>query len=303
VGISRRAALLSLAGTGALLGLGGGSVALVDAEMLPGKAVLNSALGRCDAPAPPAALRGPAQPPVVGWFRSAARRREVGFAISYPPGYPDSARLPVCLALHGHGSDALGALGAGDYPQFIAGAVRDGAAPFALAAVDGGDGYWHRHPADDPLDMLITEFLPVLAARGLDTGRVAVAGWSMGGYGALLCALTYRTRFRLHVATSPAVFHSYADARQVNPGAFGSAEEWAAYDVTARAAEFSGLPVRIAIGTGDPFTPAVRALRDRLPDPRVVEVATGCHDNGFWAYAAPAQVRAISAALGSWTGP
>src|SRR6266516_8003690 len=101
MGISRRAALVSLAGTGALLSLGGGSVALVDAEVVPGKSALNVALGRCDAPTPPAALRGTPQPPVTGFFRSAARRREVGFAISYPRGYADGARLPVCLALHG----------------------------------------------------------------------------------------------------------------------------------------------------------------------------------------------------------
>jgi S-formylglutathione hydrolase FrmB len=124
-----------------------------------------------------------------------------------------------------------------------------------------------------------------------------VAGWSMGGYGALLCGLTHPDRFRLVVATSPAIFHSYADARDVNRGAFDSAQEWARYDVTARAAEFAGLPLRVAIGAADPFAPAVRAFRDRLPDRDVVRIATGCHDNRFWAYAAPEQVRAISAAL------
>jgi enterochelin esterase-like enzyme len=295
MGISRRAALLSLAGTGALLGLGGSGVALVDAEVVPGKSALNVALGRCDPPAPPPARRGTAQPPVTGSFRSAKRRREVGFAISYPPGYADGAHLPVCLALHGYHSDAWAALHTGDYPQLIAGLT----VPFALAAVDGGDGYWHPHPQDDPLGMLATEFLPVLAARGLDTERVAVAGWSMGGYGALLCGLTYRTRFRLVVATSPAVFHSYADVQRVRPGAYDSADEWSRYDVTARAAEFAGLPVQIAIGSGDPFVAAVRNLRARLPDPGVVKVTTGCHDNTFWSYAAPTQVRAISQALAS----
>jgi S-formylglutathione hydrolase FrmB len=221
----------------------------------------------------------------------------VDFAISYPPGYADGADLPVCLALHGYGSDAMAGLGAGDYPRFIAGAVRDGAAPFALAAPDGGDGYWHPHADDDPLGMLVEEFLPLLGSRGLRTDRVAVAGWSMGGYGALLCGLAYRDRFRMIVASSPAIFHSYADARHVNAGAYDSPHEWARYDVSARAKEFVGLPVRIAIGAADPFAPAVRALRDRLPDRSVVQIATGCHDNRFWAYAAPAQVRAISSAL------
>jgi len=294
--LTRRQALMSLGGAIGLFAVSAGSIALVDAELLPGKSVLNDALGRCDA-ARPSALRGTPQPPVTGSFRSAARRRDVNFAISYPPGYAEGADLPVCLALHGYGSNAEAAIGSGDYPQFIAGAVQAGAVPFALAAVDGGNGYWHPHADDDPLGMLVDEFLPLLASRGLRTDRVAVAGWSMGGYGALLCGLTHRDRFRLIVASSPAIFHSYADAHNVNPGAYDSPEEWERYDVSARAKEFAGLPVRIAIGAADPFAPAVRTLRDRLPYSDVVHIGTGCHDNRFWAYAAPAQVQAISTAL------
>lgn len=294
--ITRRRLLQSLGAAVGVTGLGAGGLALVDAEVLPGRSVLNHALGRCDA-AQPDAPRGAAQPPVTGSFRSAARRREVAFAISYPPGYAPGAKLPVCLALHGYAADAGTAIAAARYPEFLAGALRDGVAPFALAAPDGGDGYWHPHAADDPLGMLVDEFLPLLAARGLRTDRVAVAGWSMGGYGALLAALTHRDRFRAVVATSPAVFHSYDDARAVNAGAFDSADEWARYDVTARAREFAGLPVRIAIGAADPFTPAVRTLRDRLPDPGAVRIGTGCHDTDYWTSVAPEQVRAISAAL------
>ncbi|WP_238448870.1 alpha/beta hydrolase-fold protein [Micromonospora sp. 4G55] len=124
-----------------------------------------------------------------------------------------------------------------------------------LAAVDGGDGYWHPHPDDDPLTMLTGEFLPLLASRGLRTDRVAVAGWSMGGYGALLCALTRPELFRAVVATSPAIFRSYADARAVNPGAYDSAGEWDRYDVVARVREFAGLPLRVAIGAARPVHP------------------------------------------------
>ncbi|RZU76307.1 S-formylglutathione hydrolase FrmB [Micromonospora kangleipakensis] len=294
--VTRRRLLQSLGAAVGVTGLGAGGLALVDAEVLPGRSVLNHALGRCAA-RPPDAPRGAAQPPVTGTFRSAARRREVAFTISYPPGYAPGADLPVCLALHGYAADAGTAVTAARYPEFLAGALPDGVAPFALAAPDGGNGYWHPHADDDPLGMLVGEFLPLLAARGLRTDRVAVAGWSMGGYGALLAALTHRDRFRAVVATSPAIFHSYDDARGVNAGAFDSADEWARYDVTARAREFTGLPVRIAIGAADPFAPAVRTLRDRLPDPGVVTIGTGCHDNDYWASVAPEQVRAISAAL------
>jgi enterochelin esterase-like enzyme len=301
VRITRRAALTALGGAAGLLALGGTGIALADAGVLPGRSVLNNALGRCDAPTPPASLRGTPRPTVTGTFRSARRGREVGFAIGYPPGHGPDARLPVCLALHGYGGDGKGALGSGGYPDFIAGAVRDGAAPFALAGVDGGPGYWHPHPGDDPLGMIFDEFLPLLASRGLDVSRPAVAGWSMGGYGALVCALTRPELFAAVVATSPAIFHSYEDARRVNPGAYGSPKEWTDYDVTARAAEFAGLPIHLAIGAADPFTPAVRRLRDRLPDPSRVAIATGCHDGDFWTWAAPDQVRLIAAALGNRT--
>ncbi|MEU3455192.1 alpha/beta fold hydrolase [Micromonospora sp. NPDC006766] len=294
--LSRRRLFQSLGAAVGLVGLGGAGVALVDAEVLPGRSVLNHALGRCDA-RPPDAPRAPAPPPVTGSFRSTARRREVGFALSYPPGYAPGARLPVCLALHGYAADARSAVGAGGFPEFLAGALPEGAAPFVLAAPDGGNGYWHPHADDDSLGMLVDEFLPLLAERGLRTDRVAVAGWSMGGYGALVAALTYPDRFRAVVATSPAIFHSYADAKRVNGGAFDSAAEWDRYDVTARAREFAGLPVRIAIGAADPFAEAVRVLRGRLPDPGAVEISTGCHDNDFWRSVAPGQVRAISAAL------
>jgi enterochelin esterase-like enzyme len=294
--ISRRAALVSIGGTAGLVGLSALGVRLVDAGVLPGRSSLNEVLGRCDAPRP-AAARGTPPPPVTGSFRSATRRREVSYAISYPPGYGDGSALPVCLALHGYSSHGQAALDTGDYARLIAGAVEAGAAPFALAAPDGGNGYWHPHPDDDPMGMLFEEFLPLLASRGLRTDRTAVAGWSMGGYGALVCGLTQRERFRLIVATSPAIFHSYEDAHDVNPGAFDSPDEWARYDVSARAQEFSGLPVRIATGAADSFTPAIERLRDNLPDPGVVDITTGCHDNRFWTSVAPAQIQEISTAL------
>ena len=293
--VSRRGAFIAMSAAG-VLGIAGG-LALVVASVLPVKGTLDAALGRCGATVPPAASRATPGPVLHGSFRSAARRREVNFVVSNPPGFVVGSRLPVCLALHGIGTDAEGAIGAGDYPQYIAGAVRDGAAPLALAAADGGNGYWHPHADDDPQSMLVDESLPLLAARGLRTESVAVAGWSMGGYGALLCGLTHRERFKLLVASSPAVFHSFEDAHRVNRGAFDTPVDWRRYDLTARAKEFAGLPVRIAIGAADPFAPAVEALRDKLANPGVVHVDTGCHDNRFWSSVAPGQVRAISMAL------
>ncbi len=55
------------------------------------------------------------------------------------------------------------------------------------SAVDGGNGWWHRRAdGEDSGSMVLNEFLPMLANKGLDTRRVSFIGWSMGGYGALL---------------------------------------------------------------------------------------------------------------------
>ena len=167
-----------------------------------------------------------------------------------------------------------------------------------LAAPTGGGGYWHPHPGDDPLRMVLDEFLPLLATHGLRVDRPALLGYSMGGFGALLCGLTASGRFASVVANSPAFWRSYAESQHVNPGAFTSESDWARYgDMLSRAAEIGRLPARIAIGSSDSFTPAVEALRDHLPDPAVVTISKGCHDSTYWRSQAPTDLHLIGMAL------
>lgn len=225
-----------------------------------------------------------------GVFDSARRRRSVNFMIVYPQNARPGDRLPVCLVLHGYGGSASDAINGGRYDRH--------AFPFVLAAMDGGPGYWHPHRSDDPLGALLDEFVPLLGSRyGLVVDRFAVLGWSMGGYGALLAAITRPTRVAAAVASSPAIWRSYAEAHGVNRGAFDSPAEWSRYDVIRRAGEFRGLRVRVDCGEHDSFAPGVRAFRDRLPDPEVVHLAQGCHDDHFWQHVAPAQLPFIGAAL------
>jgi pimeloyl-ACP methyl ester carboxylesterase len=294
--VKRRTVLAGSVGLAGLVGAGIGATALAANGVIPGKSVVDRKLGFCDADVLP--VHATAGPIVAGSFASTFRRRTVTFKIAYPPHSGDGSRLPVCLMLHGYGGDETSALTAGDYPAYLAAAVAGGTPPFALASVAGGNGYWHPHPDDDPLGMLIEEFLPQLAKRGLATDHPAVSGISMGGYGALLGGLTAPSRFSAIIANSPAVWRTYGESKKVNPGAFSSAAEWSQYgDLLSHAAGFKGLPIQIHIGKSDSFEPVVSSLRDRLPDPRVVHISQGCHDGTFWQAQAPTDLKVIGAAL------
>jgi enterochelin esterase-like enzyme len=294
--LTRRTLLIGGAAVTAAAAAGVGVIKLAEAGVLPGSATIDAYLARCDIPVPaPSHAPGPK---TTGKFDSRLRRRTVDFTIAYPPGSRVGAALPVCLVLHGYGANQSTALTIGNYPAYLADAVADGVPPFALASVDGGDGYWHPHPHDDPLGMLFDEFLPLLAARGLRTARLAVLGFSMGGFGALLCGLTAPTRFVSIAASSPAFWPSYADAQHVNKGAFSSAAEWTRYgNLLGRATDIGKLPVEINVGESDSFAPVIRELRDRLPDPSVVRISKGCHDESYWRSQAPAQLHTIGTAL------
>ena len=90
-------------------------------------------------------------------------------------------------------------------------------------------------------------------------------GIPMGGYGAVLLAERYLGRVRRRGRGQPAVWTSYPQARQANPGAFASAAAFAADDVITHAAALGRRPVRIASGHDDPFYSGRPGARPRPP--------------------------------------
>ncbi len=94
----------------------------------------------------------------------------------------------------------------------------------------------------------------------------------MGGYGALLLAEKHPGLIGAAAAISPAVWTTYAQARSANAGAFASAEDFASDDVITHASALTGVPVRIASGTDDPFHPGVVALAKALPRSTIVDI-------------------------------
>jgi enterochelin esterase-like enzyme len=280
----------------AVVGVAGG-FGLVEERVLPGRSRLDVWMGACGSEeAPPTGTAGPM---VSGTFRSAARRGiDVGWTVAYPPRSPTSAALPVCLLLHARGGthrwpfDRLGV------QHHLAAAVGAGAVrPFALVSADGGDHVnWHpRANGDDPQRMVVDELLPMLADRGLQTSRVGVWGWSLGGYGALLLAQHLgASRVAAVAAASPAIWTSYRGAQ---PGTFDNAADFDRNDVLAHTSGLSGISVRVDTGSDDPFAGTTRQLLSSVHPTPAGGVSGGCHDPAFWSRHAAAQLAFVGSHL------
>jgi esterase/lipase superfamily enzyme len=264
---------------------------------------MDTMLGRCDIAANP-----PEAPPglvVRSSFFSTHRKQTVGYQIAYPPGAAGGGHLPVCVYLHGNGGNETEAFDSFGFHRLLAGAVQAGVPGFAIATVGCGGTYFHpRASGEDSLSLVLEDFPTVLAQHGLLTTRMAVLGVSMGGFGALLAATEAPKRFAAVVASSPAVWHSYDEARTVNEGAFDSAEDWMRWgDLRPRMDRLKGLPVRIDCGDSDSFAPNLHRLQELLPDRSSMHFAKGCHDGPFWRSVAPEQLKLIGTTLAAPAPP
>lgn len=240
------------------------------------------------APAP-TALAAPAPTPaptmVTGSFLSAARGGVTNWAIARPPN--QTRPLRAVIALHGKGSDAATVM-AGGVEQGLAQATAAGLPPFAVVAVDGGGGYWHRRASgEDSGAMVLDELLPLLGEQGLDTSRVAFLGWSMGGYGALLLGGRLGpARTAAICAVSPALWLSSGAAA---PGAFDGAADYAANSVWGLPA-LGSIPIRIDCGNSDPFYDATKQFIAQLPTPPAGGFSPGGHDGAYWSSVLPGEL-------------
>lgn len=293
---TRRRVLAWGVGAGAALaGAGVAGVELVSRGVLPGRQMLLSVEGACAVP-PPALEFSALGPATSGRFYSRARRQVVGYTIAYPPGHGPGSVLPLVVMLHGYGANHTDALSGMAPAQALA--LRVGGrplVPMAMVTVDGGGGYWHPHPGDDPLGMLVHELIPMCRSRGL--GRppqgLCTMGISMGGYGAILVAEKYPGMVEAVAAISPAVWTTYAEARGANAGAYSSAADFAAHDVVTHAPALRGTAVRLASGVDDPFHPGVEILAAGLSH-AVVAFSKGCHSGPFFLAQEPPSMAFLS---------
>jgi S-formylglutathione hydrolase FrmB len=162
---------------------------------------------------------------------------------------PDSASLPVVYFLHGVPGSAADVFGAGLAAALDA-AIAAGAAPFVVVSPDGGgtthaDTEW-ADSADgtDVLETFVTTTVrqAVEGANPRDRAHRAIAGFSMGGYGAMNLALRH-------------------------PDLYGQVVSIAGYyHVDDPDGVFAGQPALIAANTPDQHVSAARGLHVLLLD-------------------------------------
>jgi S-formylglutathione hydrolase FrmB len=223
---------------------------------------------------------------VLGELHSRHVAEPVGYAVGLPPRHA-GAVAAVCLP--GRGSDARWVMDTLHVVDFVAAAGLR----YAVAAVDGGESYWHRRASgEDRMRMLLDEFLPLLERRFGLRPR-AVIGWSMGGYGALLAAERRPALFPAVAVSSAAIWPTYAQQDAAVADAFDSPADFARNDVFAGSGRLARTAVSISCGTADPFLQNDRAFAGRLAHTPAGEFVAGCHDEDFWRRMLPAQVRFI----------
>jgi S-formylglutathione hydrolase FrmB len=269
--ISRRT---FLTGGAVLIGAAAIGAVGVATDLMPGAASIRRHLG-WDGPdgAVPAV---PAGAVTTRTLQSAARGTQVKVATIVPDGAA-AAGLPVLLALHGRGATAQTLVDLG-LPEFLTAAVRAGSKPFAIAAVDGGDHYWHADAGDDPQAMLRDEVPRWLADAGL--GRVFGAlGISMGAFGTLLWARDTPVKPGAVIALSPALFRTWDDARAVS--GFVDEADWAGFEPLRHLDAIDGSTLGVWCGTEDPFIAAARELADRA-GAAAAHFDQGAHTDGYW---------------------
>jgi S-formylglutathione hydrolase FrmB len=249
----------------------------------------------------PAGLRGTVS---VLRVRGPSDREPHQVWIWRPPG-PDSATIPVLYFLHGYPGSAEDPFAHG-LAAVLNRMLQEGYPPFVFASVDGNgerhsDTEWANsyNGSELVMDRVVDAAIPAVEGRHMrDAAHRAIAGFSMGGYGAMNIAMQ-------------------------NPGVFGQVVSIAGYFVVNDLSDmFGGIPSVIAKNTPSAHPWLARGLHVLLDEdasdqdslirgqaawmggllrkygvPVTVHVQPGRHD---WAYAMRALQYSFTFLVGNW---
>jgi S-formylglutathione hydrolase FrmB len=162
-------------------------------------------------------------------FFSPAVERTMKYNIVLPPGYETSdERYPVLYLLHGLSQNytSWSRLGAPFYAQEIGGLIvvmPDGGNSWYVNWAESGEGQkndWEDHIVRDVIGHVDENFRTIAQREGR-----AIAGLSMGGYGALTLGLRHSEMFISIGSTSGALEHARQATERLRAGMVGSRPE------------------------------------------------------------------------------
>lgn len=246
-------------------------------------------------------VRNPAVRTETDTIAAPSLGRRVSYNVVLPAGYGSGTRYPILWLLHGYG-------GGKDDWLHRTGLLREvGRYPFVVVLPAADNSWYVNAPSDKTAayESFITVDLynAVVGRFDVDTLRQAIAGLSMGGYGAVMLGLRHPRRYRfvggLSAALSVASAMGQDDSvlwrttgpsivRSFGPGNSDARSEYDPLRIF-RHTPADSLPYMfLAIGTRDgfpSFLPANRAFTDSL---RVYSAryeyheAPGTHSWIFW---------------------
>jgi enterochelin esterase-like enzyme len=241
-------------------------------------------------------------------FQSPTLGRAWSYAVYLPPDYATSERAyPVVYLLHGlYGSHT-------DWIRYDdAAAIADDLIatreipPLILVMPEGGDSWWIDSDPKTGFGPVETALLHDLVPHVEATYRTiperrerAIAGLSMGGYGALRLAFEHPELFGAVAGISPAIqrsaegfgLKSPAFGSPFDPARFAAAEPWSYLPALASQSAKLPLHVWLTIGDDDEFPLFLDGTMDlylalrAAKVPAELRVVDGHHNSSFWSAA------------------
>ncbi|HEX4435688.1 MAG TPA: alpha/beta hydrolase-fold protein [Solirubrobacteraceae bacterium] len=191
---------------------------------------------------------------------------------------------PLVVFLHGKGQTQTSNLTSAFY---VALSRLGSRAPDLVFPYGGEDSYWHNR-ADGAWGTYVLHDVIPQAVRRLhaDPSRVAIAGLSMGGFGAYDLARQAPGRFCAIGADSAAL---WASGGETAPGAFDDAEDFERHNVIAATRSSSnpypGAKLWLDVGSEDPFRAADTTLASMLKAKGTAvdfHIWPGGHNQSYW---------------------
>jgi len=146
-------------------------------------------------------------------IRSSILGKDVRYTVYLPADYDHSERTyPVVYLLHGFTDDNTGWLQFGEINRYADKAIQDGDIPPMIIVMPNGDSSFYINSFDGKEkyeDFFIREFMPAVEKTWRIKGEKryrGIAGFSMGGYGALFYAIKYPNLFAAAAPLSAGIF-------------------------------------------------------------------------------------------------